>query len=146
MSGSRSGSSKPPGPKASAPPRTALDALFAGGTADPLRRALWLDALEQRLRPHLPPGLSAHARFANVDGGKLVFLVDSPVWKARLRLATAELLDAARSVGLRGSEVVVKVATTPLEPAPPATRRPVPLSAATREALEAALASLKDGS
>ena len=127
-------------------PREALDALFAAGHADPLRRALWLDALEQRLRPHLPPGLSAHARFANVDGGKLVFLVDSPVWKARLRLATAELLDAARSVGLPCSEVVVKVATTPLEPAPPATRRPVPLSAATREALEAALASLKDGS
>ena len=146
MSGSRSGSSKPPGPRAPAPPRNALDALFAGGTADPLRRALWLDALEQRLRPHLPPGLSAHARFANVDGGKLVFLVDSPVWKARLRLASAELLDAARSVGLQCGEVVVKVATTPLEPAPPASRRPVPLSAATREALEAALASLKDGS
>jgi hypothetical protein len=127
-------------------PREALDALFAAGHADPLRRALWLDALEQRLRPHLPPGLSAHARFANVDGGKLVFLVDSPVWKARLRLATAELLDAARSVGLQCNEVVVKVATTSLEPAPPATRRPVPLSAATREALEAALASLKDRS
>src|SRR5690606_15699074 len=99
-------------------PREALDALFAAGHADPLRRALWLDALEQRLRPHLPPGLSAHARFANVDGGRLVFLVDSPVWKARLRLATAELLDAARSVGLQCGEVVVKVATAPLEPAP----------------------------
>jgi len=81
-----------------------------------------------------------------VDGGRLVFLVDSPVWKARLRLASAELLDAARSVGLACDEVVVKVATTPLVPAPPAPRRPVPLSAATREALEAALASLKDGS
>ena len=81
-----------------------------------------------------------------MDGGKLVFLVDSPVWKARLRLATAELLDAARSVGLPCSEVVVKVATAPREPAPPAERRPVPLSAATREALEAALASLKDRS
>lgn len=128
------------------PPREALDALFAAGHADPLRRALWLEALEQRLRPHLPPAIAAHARLANVDGGRLVFLVDSPVWKARLRLASAELLDAARSVGLQCDEVVVKVATTPLEPAPPASRRPVPLSAATREALEAALASLKDGS
>jgi Dna[CI] antecedent DciA-like protein len=127
-------------------PREALDALFAAGNADPLRRALWLDALERRLRPLLPPALAAHARFANVDGGRLVFLVDSPVWKARLRLASAELLDAARSVGLACDEVVVKVATTPLAPAPPASRRPVPLSAATREALEAALASLKDGS
>ncbi|MGN6112889.1 MAG: DciA family protein [Luteimonas sp.] len=135
-----------PGEPRPAKPREALDALFAAGHADPLRRALWLDALEQRLRPHLPPALAAHARFANVDGGRLVFLVDSPVWKARLRLASAELLDAARSVGLQCGEVVVKVATTPIDPAPPATRRPVPLSAATREALEAALASLKDGS
>jgi hypothetical protein len=143
--------SSPGGPHRDKPgptkPREALDALFAAGHADPLRRALWLDALEQRLRPHLPPALAAHARFANVDGGKLVFLVDSPVWKARLRLSSAELLDAARSVGLQCGEVVVKVATTALQPAPPpASRRPVPLSAATREALEAALASLKDGS
>jgi hypothetical protein len=138
-------SSVPP-PSRQGKPREALDALFVAGNADPLRRALWLDALERQLRPHLPPALAAHARFANVDGGRLVFLVDSPVWKARLRLSSAELLDAARSIGLQCSEVVVKVATAPREPVPPAARRPVPLSAATREALEAALASLKDGS
>ncbi|HTM69344.1 MAG TPA: DUF721 domain-containing protein [Luteimonas sp.] len=138
-------SSVPP-PSRQGKPREALDALFVAGNADPLHRALWLDALERQLRPHLPPTLAAHARFANVDGGRLVFLVDSPVWKARLRLSSAELLDAARSIGLQCSEVVVKVATSPREPVPPAARRPVPLSAATREALEAALASLKDGS
>jgi hypothetical protein len=129
----------------SSPPREALDALLAGSHADPLRRALWLDALEQRLRPHLPPALAAHARFANVDAGRLVFLVDSPVWRARLRLASAELLDAARSIGLECNEVVVKTATAPPRPESPAARRPIPLSAATREALEAALASLGDG-
>jgi hypothetical protein len=128
------------------PPREPLDALFAGSNADPLRRALWLDALEQRLRPLLPPSLAAHARFANVDGGRLVFLVDSPVWRARLRLASAELLDAARSVGLQCDELVVKTAIAPLQPDPPAARRPIPLSAATREALDAALASLGTGS
>ena len=138
-------SSVPP-PSRQGKPREALDALFVAGNADPLHRALWLDALERQLRPHLPPTLAAHARFANVDGGRLVFLVDSPVWKARLRLSSAELLDAARSIGLQCSEVVVKVATSPREPVPPAARRPVPLSAATREALEAALSSLKDGS
>jgi hypothetical protein len=138
-------SSVPP-PSRQGKPREALDALFVAGNADPLRRALWLDALERQLRPHLPPALAAHARFANVDGGRLVFLVDSPVWKARMRLSSAELLDAARSIGLQCSEVVVKVATAPREPVHPAARRPVPLSAATREALEAALASLKDGS
>lgn len=131
--------------KRPAGPQKALDALFAGGTADPLRRALWLDALEQRLRPHLPPSLAAHARFANVEGARLVFLVDSPVWRARLRLASAELLDAARVVGLQCDEVVVKTVTSPLWPDPPAPRRPIPLSAATREALAAALASLEEG-
>jgi hypothetical protein len=144
MSSSKSASSRSGRPRPGIP-REPLDALFAGSDADPLRRALWLDALEQRLRPLLPVSLAAHARFANVDDGRLVFLVDSPVWRARLRLASAELLDAARSLGLQCDEVVVKVATTPLTPDPPATRRPIPLSAATREALEAALASLGDG-
>jgi len=126
----------------SRPPREALEALFAGANADPLRRALWLEALEQRLRPHLPPAIAAHARLANVDGGRLVFLVDSPVWRARLRLASAELLDAARSVGLQCDAVVVKATTKPLQADPPAGRQPRPMSAATRQALDAALASL----
>ena len=128
----------------SRPPRDALEALFAGASADPLRRALWLDTLEQRLRPHLPPAIAPHVRLANVDGGKLVFLVDSPVWRARLRLASAELLDAARSVGLQCDTVVVKPATGPLATEPPAARPPRPMSRATRQALDAALASLND--
>jgi hypothetical protein len=128
----------------SRPPRDALEALFAGASADPLRRALWLDTLEQRLRPHLPPAIAPHVRLANVDGGKLVFLVDSPVWRARLRLASAELLDAARSVGLQCDTVVVKAATGPLATEPPAARPPRPMSRATRQALDAALASLND--
>ena len=124
--------------------RHAVQALFAGASADPLRRALWLDALEQRLRPHLPPAIAPHARLANVDGGKLVFLVDSPVWRARLRLASAELLDAARSVGLQCDTVVVKTTTQPLSADPPAPRPPRPMSPAARQALDAALASLGD--
>src|SRR3546814_16319631 len=106
--------------------------MFSGANADPLRRALGLEALEQRRRPHLPPAIAAHARLANVDGGRLVFLVDSPVWRARLRLASAELLDAARSVGLQCDEVVIKTATSTLWPEPPAPRPPIPLSDATR--------------
>src|SRR5690606_12070450 len=128
----------------SRPPREALEALFAGASADPLRRALWLEALEQRLRPHLPPAIAPHARLANVDGGRLVFLVDSPVWRARLRLASAELLDAARSVGLECDAVVVKATTKPLSADPPAPPPPRPMSRATRQALDAALASLNE--
>ena len=140
MSGSRS--SNPPDPKAPTGPRAALDALLAGASADPIRRALWLDALDQRLRPHLPPALAAHARLANVDGAKLVFLVDSPVWRARLRLAAPELLDAARSVGLDAGEVIVKTTIQPLRPEVLPQRPPLPMSAASRDALQAALASL----
>lgn len=77
-----------------------------------------------------------------MDGAKLVFVVDSPVWHARLRLAAPALLDAARSVGLECGEVVVKTTTVPLSPDPPAPRRPLPIPAAAREALQAALAPI----
>jgi len=135
-SGPRSGTKVPPGPRA------ALDALLAGPGANPLRRALWLDALDLQLRPRLPDGTAAHARLANVDGAKLVFVVDSPVWRARLRLAAPELLEAARSIGLDVGEVIVKVTTQPLRPDVPAQRASLPMSATAREALQAALASL----
>ncbi|HEY9400941.1 MAG TPA: DUF721 domain-containing protein [Luteimonas sp.] len=140
MSGSRS--SNPPGPKAPKGPRDALEALLTGTAVDPIRRALWLDALDQRLRPHLPPSLAAHARLANVNGAQLVFLVDSPVWRARLRLAGPELLVAARSVGLDATEVVIRTTTRSLDPPAPGPRPALPMSAASREALDAALASL----
>lgn len=150
MSASHSLPPGPYGPDRPAAPRTALDALFAGGGGDPIRRALWLDALDQRLRPLLPPGVAAHARLANVDGTRLVLLVDSPVWHARLRYAANEVLDAARSIGLEVRELVVKVTTNPLRPEVPVQRAPAPMSAATRDALQAALAALgpkqdKDG-
>ena len=133
----------PPRPAGPAAPRAALDALLAGAGADPVRRALWLDALDQRLRPLLPPALAPHARLANVDGSRLVFLVDAPVWHARLRLASAQLVDAARSLGLEVGEVAVKVTTAPLRPDVPAQSAPLPMPAAARDAL-AALAPPRD--
>jgi hypothetical protein len=123
------------GPKA---PRAALDALLAGAAGDPIRRALWLDAVDLGLRPHLPPSLAAHARLANVDGAKLVFLVDSPVWRTKLRLATPELLAVAQSIGLHVTQVIVKTATTPFATAPAPSAQGIPLSAAAREAMQAA--------
>jgi hypothetical protein len=140
-SGAPSGS---PPPKAPTGPRVALEALFTGSAADPIRRALWLDALDQRLRPHLPPSLAAHARLANVNGVQLVFLVDSPVWSARLRLATPELLDAARSVGLDVTQVVIRTAARSPDPGIASPRAALPMSAAAREALDAALSSLRE--
>lgn len=120
-------------------PRGALQALLTEASGDTLRRAQWLDSVDQLLRPHLPPGLAAHARLANVRGDKLVFVVDAPVWHARLRLATRELVDAARSVGLDVAGLSVKTTLQPLRPLPPAARTTTPnVSAAGPSRLEAA--------
>lgn len=129
--------------KATGPARAPLEALLDGPGGDPVRRALWLDDLDGRLRPCLPPGLAAHARLANFNGGRLVFVVDAPVWQAKLRLAVPELLHAARSIGLDANDVVIRTS-----PGTPADHRrvkaPRPMSAATQQALQAALASLRD--
>lgn len=140
-------SGRPAGGERSSVPKPALDALLAEPAGDPIRRALWLDALDRRLHALLPSELAAHARLANVDGGKLVYLVDSPVWNARLRMASADLLDAARSVGLPVVEVVVRTTSGPLWHAARAdaagsTARRTGMSATAGEALRAALASL----
>jgi len=151
MSDSRSGPPRPPTPRNSEPgdaransPRAALDALLAGTAGDPLRRAMWLDELDRRLRPLLAPTLAAHARLANVDGARLVFVVDSPVWHAKLRLAGNEILDAARSLGLDVGELVVKTTTQPSSPQARAPSAAKPMSASARTALHDALASLRE--
>lgn len=136
--------SKPRNPKRGpSTPLAALDALLAEPAGGPIRRALWLEQLDLRLRPHLPPSLAAHARLANYERGRLVFVVDAPVWRAKLRLAAPELLDAARSVGLDAAELIVKT-TTPTTASPQSDRKAKPISATALLALQAALASLED--
>lgn len=105
---------------------------------------MWLDALDKALRPHLPGQLSAHARLANVDGARLVYLVDSPLWNASLRLAAPALLDAARSHGLDVRELRVRTTTRPLSPPARVETTALPLSASAPEGLRAALASLRE--
>lgn len=141
MPGSRS--TPPPGATPPAGSRAALDALLADSAGDILRRARWLDAVDQLLRPHLPPMLAAHARLTNIRGGKLVFVVDAPVWHARLRLATPALLDAARSVGLDVADVAVRTTHEPLHPLLRLEKPRTPMSAAAQSELEAALALLR---
>lgn len=138
MSGSRSTPAK--GQASTLAPRTALDALLAGSSGGTLRRAQWLDAVDRLLRPHLPTGMAAHARLANVRGDRLVFVVDAPVWHAKLRLAAPGLIDVARSIGLEVNDVGVKTTTAPLQPA--TAQRP-PMSAAAQSGLAAAIAMLQ---
>ena len=142
--------SVPRNPRTSAPV-AALDALLDGPGGDPIRRALWLDALDRQLRPHLPPALAAHARLGNVHDRRLVYLVDAPAWHARLRLAGPGLLDAARSIGLEVRDIAIKATSRPLrDPAhvgaqvPAGSVRGTGRSPAAEEALRAALAALRD--
>ncbi len=72
-----------------------------------------------------------------------MFVVDAPVWRAKLRLAAPELLDAARSIGLDAAELIVKT-TTPVTASPQSDRQAKPISATALQALQAALASLKE--
>ena len=89
------------------------------------------------------PDMQAHARLANVRGDRLVFVVDAPVWHAKLRLAAPGLVDAARSIGLEVNDVGVKTTTAPLRPLPPATARRPPMSATAQSGLAAAIAMLQ---
>lgn len=116
-----------------------------------MRRALWLEAVDLRLRPYLPQPLAAHAQLANVDRGRLVFLVDAPVWHARLRMVAPQLLDAARSLGLEVSSLAIKIRTTQVPSLDHAAvdasgqprQRGVPMSETARQALQAALDLLR---
>ena len=124
--------------------RAAFDALAADVSGrSPIQRAMWLDALDRTLRPHLSPSLSAHARLANVDGAKLVYLVDSPLWNASLRLAGPALLEAARSHGLEVRELRIRTTTQPLFPPARVETATRPLSASAPEWLQPTLASLR---
>jgi hypothetical protein len=136
MSDSRS-PRRPPAPKA------ALDALLADPAGNPIRRAVWLEELDRRLRPHLPPSLAAHAQLSNVERGRLVFVVDAPVWRTKLRFAAPEILDAARSIGLDAVELVVKTALAPMALQAQDRRTQPPISEAAQRELRAALASLE---
>lgn len=135
--------SKARSPQRPSKPLEALDALLAEPAGNPVRRAMWLDEVDRRLRPHLPEELAPHVRLANINNGKLVFVVDAPVWQSRLRMSAPELIDVARSIGLAATEVVARASKTPLAPPEPAPLRPVPLSAHARKALQSALASLE---
>src|SRR5690606_38005711 len=125
-------------------PKPALEAAMADKAGNPLRRALWLDALDRQLRPHLPPALANRCRLANVDGGHLVFLVESPVWHAKVRLAEDQLLDAARSIGLKATRSTVKTATAPPHSPVRNDQRSTAVSEATHKGLRDALAALQD--
>lgn len=101
-----------------------------------------LDALDRTLRQTLPPDIAPHCRLGNVRGGTLVFLVGSPVWKARLRLLAGQVIASARALDIPADDILVKVAALP--PVPKDTAPPRPLSDHARASLRAAADSVQD--
>ena len=107
-------------------------------------RARALDALDGRLRRHLPEPLAGACRLADIRNGRLVFLASSATWAARLRLHQAVLLAEARAA-LGDTPVerfAVKVAALPSVPPEPTRRKP--LSATAADHLIAAAKTLRD--
>jgi len=122
--------------------RTALSAALSSDPGHLVERAMQLHALDRQLRQSLPEPLASHVTLGNLRDDRLVFLVDAPVWKARLRLYADILVDAARAAGIRASGITVKVAT--MQPVPPDAAPLLPLSPAARETLRAAAAATRD--
>jgi hypothetical protein len=123
-------------------PRSPLDAARGTGLGGLVERAQWLDAIDRTLRLALPPQLARHCRLGNVRGGTLVFLVESPVWKAKLRLHAEAVLAAARELDIPADELLVKVSAAP--PGPKADTPPRPLSDHARACLRSAAEAVKD--
>ncbi len=126
------------------PAREVLKALEGTGLAGLVARAQWLATLDPLLRQSLPATLAGQCRLANVDDKRVVFLVSSPVWKAKLRLHADALLGAAAAAGLSARSLVVKVA--PPEPSvPTGGHGPAkPLSEAVRDSLRATAHAVSD--
>lgn len=129
-------------PAAKSPLKSALSSVLAGDLGSVVERARMLEALDRQLRQSLPAALAPHVRLGNVRDGRLVFLVTSPVWKAKLRLHADALRAAAVAAGLQPTGMTVKVAT--MLPVPPAAASRTPLSATARETLRAAAENIAD--
>ncbi len=123
-------------------PRPALEAAGDAGLDRLIKRAQWLAALDEQLRRCLPDSLLPHCRLGNVGAGKLVYLVDAPVWSAKLRQHADVLLDAAIAAGLQVGALIVKV--VPPLPSEPGLVTPKPLSEVTRDALRKTAESVAD--
>ncbi|NII09911.1 DciA family protein [Oleiagrimonas sp. C23AA] len=106
------------------------------------KRAHELDQLDKRLRQVLAPSIREQVRLADVRHGRIVFLVPSPAWASRIRVAQADILQAARAMGTNANLVTVKVGSPPPPPSEPPPR--MPLSKGAADHLRSAAPSISD--
>lgn len=118
-------------------------AVLCEDSGDWVERAMQLLALDRHLRQSLPEALAAHVKLGNLRGDRLVFLADSPAWKARLRFHTGTLLRAAQAAGIPARSISVNVVAT-MQPAIPDPAPPPSLSPSARQTLRAAAAATQD--
>ncbi|MBD8881563.1 MULTISPECIES: DUF721 domain-containing protein [Rhodanobacter] len=125
-----------------AAPSRGPQALEACGSfASLANKAAALDAMDRALRQTLPLPLREEVRFANLRGGRLLFLASSPAWATRLRLLQAQILAAARSLDIRAETIGIKVSPLPhIEPEPERMRTLSPSAAGHLRAAAAATA------
>ncbi|EIC21883.1 DciA family protein [Thiorhodovibrio frisius] len=75
------------------------------------------DKLLRTVKPLLPDHVRSHCSQAQIDGDCLRLFADSPVWAAKLRLCTQEILRALRKRGLALKQCQIRVCP-PLVAAP----------------------------
>ena len=92
-----------------------------GRTLDALlRKAGSMERVQQQVLRCLPQNLAPHVRVSAFDQGQLTLLVESPVWKTKLRLAQNELIACCRAAGfeIEGIKVRTEIRPQP-KPVPP---------------------------
>lgn len=65
--------------------------------------------MSQRIVPCLPAPLRDHVAYAGIRNDRVLLLVHSPAWAARVRMDQTHILAAIRSLGLAAGSVVAKV-------------------------------------
>jgi hypothetical protein len=108
-----------------------------------IEKARALTALDLQLRLTLPESLRRQCCLADVRSGRLVFLANSSIWAAKLRLHQTQLLDAARTA-LRQDIKTFTVKVANLASVPPEPTRRKPLSRTAADYLKTAANSLAD--
>lgn len=90
-------------------------------------RARELDHLSARIVPLLPAPLRDHVRYAGLHNDRVLLLVDSPAWCARVRMDRPRILASIHGIGFAAATVLARVLPTPDQPvAAAAVRRPGP--------------------
>ena len=107
------------------------------------KRAGSLQAAKAALWPYLPPSSRQHCDLANIRDSTLYIVADSPVWAARLRHTSRQILHAARDrckIPVTGIKVRISPRSTPKRPR----RQPKQLSDRARDHLKAAAETTSD--